>query len=176
MRLPRLSYANVVSTVALFAAIAGGTAIAVGGGNAASVDGVSAKKLSFVKNAKPAPVSFKTFFKLGGLKLQGRCFEQSGFHLEERAVSRRKNAEIHIAVVGFNQGTPDVEYVTDVNFDRGDKLPIPETIQGNATEITLTLSTPGGSHVSAVFQRNLSGGTLGGKKRCLIGGTATYAP
>ncbi len=79
-------------------------------------------------------------------------------------------------MVGLNQGTPDVEYVIDVDFDPGDQLPIPETIQGEATEITLTFSTPGGSHLSAVFQRNVSGGTLGNTKTCLIGGTATYAP
>jgi hypothetical protein len=172
---PQLTYANVASTAALVIAVAGGTAIAVGGA-ASSVDGVSAGKISFVRNAKLAPVKYKTFFRLGGLQIQARCVENSGHFLDERVRSARKNAEVHVSVTGLNQGTPDVEYVTDVDFDKGDKLDIPETIQGNGTVVTVTFSTPKAAHVTATFQRNVAGGTLGGTKICLIGGTALFAP
>jgi hypothetical protein len=175
MHRPRLTYANVASTAALVIAIAGGTAMAVGGASS-SVDGVSAGKISFVRNSKPAPVKYRTFFKLGGLQLQARCFEASGYFLDERARSTRNNAEVHVAVTGLNQGTPDVEYATDPNFDKGDTLNIPETIQGDATVVNLTYSTPKAAHVTATFQRNVAGGTLGGTKTCLIGGTALFAP
>jgi hypothetical protein len=176
MRMPRLTYANVTSTIALIVALGGGTAIAVQQINAEKVDGVSAGRISFVRDFAPDIVPYKTFFSQGGLKLQARCYLQSGSYLDERAKSTRNNAEIHIAVIGLNQGTPDEEYVFDNNFDRGDTLEIPETIQGNATEVILTYSTPKASHLSAVFQRDVSGGTLGNKKGCLIGGTALHTP
>ncbi len=71
MRLPRLTYANVVSTLALFVAVAGGTAIAVGGGNAASVDGVSAKKISFVKNAEARTGLVQDLLRAGRVEAPG---------------------------------------------------------------------------------------------------------
>jgi len=54
---PRLTYANVVSTMALVLAAAGGTAVAVSAINADKVDGVNAAKIDFVKPATGAPAS-----------------------------------------------------------------------------------------------------------------------
>jgi hypothetical protein len=171
MRLPRPTYANVTSSLALLLAAAGGTAFAVQQINADKVDGVSAARIHFARQAKPLPTPFKTVLRDQGLALQAKCFEQSGHYLTERARSLRDNAEIQIAVNGINQGNPDTEYVKDDDFDRGDVLEIPETIQADNTLITIGFSTPGGGVVTAVLQRELSN-ALGGTKTCLIAGHA----
>jgi hypothetical protein len=173
--LPRLTYANIVSTVALVVAIGGGTAVAIDKLDADSVDGVSAKQIRFAKNAKLAPTPYRTIFRGPGVKLQARCVEQSGHFLEERAKSRKDDTEIQVAVNGINQGNPDTEYVKDDNFDRGDVLNIPETIQADNTLITLAVATANGDGVTATLQRELSN-ALGGTRVCLIAGHALISP
>jgi hypothetical protein len=168
----RLSYANVVSTLALAAALGGGTAAAVDKLNADSVDGISADRIRFaVKDPKLAPVAFKTIFSGGGLKLQARCYEQSGHFMDERVKSVRNNSEVQIAVNGINQGTPDTEYVKDDDFDKGDTLSIPETIQADNTLITIGFAGAKGAGVTMTLERELSG-ALGATKVCLLAGHA----
>jgi hypothetical protein len=168
----RLSYANVASTLALFAALGGGTAVAVNKLDADSVDGVSADRIRFaVKDPRLAPVPFKTIFSGGGLTLQARCYEQSGHWMEERVKSRRNNAEVQIAVNGINQGNPDTEYLKDDDFDRGDALSIPETIQADNTLITVAFAGAKGAEVTMTLQRELSN-ALGATKVCLLAGHA----
>jgi hypothetical protein len=167
----RLTYANVVSTIALVAALGGGTAFALDKLNASSVDGVSAARVFFAKQSKPLPVKFKTILKGQGLLVQARCVEQSGFFLTERAKSAKNNSEVQVSVSGINQGSPDTEYVKDDNFDRGDVLDIPETIQADNTLITISFTNPRGGIVTATLQRELVG-ALGGTKTCLVSGHA----
>jgi hypothetical protein len=168
----RLTYANMASTLALVAALGGGTAIAVNKLNADSVDGVSADRIRFVvKDPKPAPVPFKTVFRGGGLSVQARCYEASGHFMDERVKSAKNNSEIQIAVNGINQGSPDTEYVTDDDFDRGQTLNIPETIQADNTLITIGFAGAKGSEVTMTLQRELSN-ALGGKAVCLLAGHA----
>ena len=168
----RLTYANVASTLALVAALGGGTAIAVNKLNADSVDGVSADRIRFVvKDPKLAPVPFKTVFRGGGLSVQARCYEASGHFMDERVKSAKNNSEVQIAVNGINQGSPDTEYVTDDDFDRGQTLNIPETIQADNTLITIGFAGAKGSEVTMTLQRELSN-ALGGKAVCLLAGHA----
>jgi hypothetical protein len=168
----RFSYANVASTLALVAALGGGTAIAVNKLDADSVDGVSADRIRFVvKDPKPAPVPFKTVFRGGGLKLQARCYEQSGHFLDERVKSSKNNSEVQIAVNGLNQGNSDTEYVKDDDFDKGETLNIPETIQADNTLVTIGFAGAKGPGVTMTLQRELSN-ALGGKAVCLLAGHA----
>jgi hypothetical protein len=171
----RLTYANVVSTLALAAALGGGTAIAIDKINAESVDGVSADRVFFARQAKQLPTPFGTVLRERGLTLQAKCFEQSGHVLIERARSRRNNAQIQVAVNGLNQGNPDTEYVKDDDFDRGEILNIPETIQADNTLITIVYSQPNGGGVTALLQRELVG-ALGDTKTCLVAGHALVSP
>jgi hypothetical protein len=175
VRRPRLTYANVTSTIALAAAISGGTAIAVNKLNADSVDGVSADRIRYVvKDPKPAPIPFKTIFTGAGIKLQARCYEASGHFMDERVKSRRNNAEVQIAVDGINQGSPDTEYVKDDDFDKGDTLAIPETLQTDNTLITVAVAGAKRSEVTMTLQRELSH-ALGDTKVCLLAGHALFS-
>jgi len=174
----RLTYANVVSTMALVLAAAGGTAVAVSAINADKVDGVNAAKIDFVKPATGGPGKpLTTVMKQGGLVLKARCYQQSGNFLHLLAKSRRNNAEIQAAVV-YDNASPKVNRGFDRDFDKADTLDI--TALGSAArqgEVTLTYSTPPGSHVSAVFQMDV-GAIFGDstQKDCLVGGSALHVP
>ena len=173
----RLSYANVTATLALVAAVGGGTAIAVGGGDADSVDGVNAAKIDYVVAASGGPSKpLKTILRQGGLKLRARCYEQSGHFLDLFAVSRRNNAEIQVGVV-YDTANPRVARGFDRGFDKGESLKISSLGIASQGEVTLTYSTPKGSHVSAVFQMDV-GAIFDDQpsKDCLVGGTATGVP
>jgi hypothetical protein len=170
----RLTYANVTATIALVAALGGGTAVALDKINADSVNGVSVARINFEKDMKLAPQPFTTIFRGRGLALQARCYEQSGTFLDERAKSLQNNSEIQVAVNGINQGNPDTEFVKDDDFDNGETLDIPETIQADDTLITLAFSSSDGAHVTAVLQREVAH-ALGDTKDCLIGGHALFS-
>jgi len=174
---PRLTYANVVSTAALVLAAAGGTAVAVNAVNADKVDGVNAAKIDFVKPARGGPGKpLRTVMNQGGLALRARCYQQSGNFIDLVAKSRRNNAQIQVGVVHDNVSAK-VERGFDRDFDKGEALDITSLGTGSQGEVTLTYSTPGGSHVSAVFQMDV-GAIFGDatQKDCLIGGSALHVP
>jgi hypothetical protein len=139
------------------------------------VSGVKAAKIDFVRSAEGASPPFRKAGSLGGVVIQARCGDDSGTFMDVRAKSTKNNAEIQIASIGLNQGTPDEEYALDRDFDKGETLEVPNTIQASANEITLTYSTRKGSHTSAVFQVDHGSVLGGGNKVCLVGGTATQA-
>ena len=173
----RLSYSNVTATLALVIAVGGGTAIAINGGDADSVNGVKAAKIDFVTGASGGPSKpLKTIFKQGGLVLRARCYEQSGHFLDLFAKSRKNNAEIQVAVV-YDTANPRADRGFDRGFDKGDSLEISSLGIASQGEVTLTYSTPKGSHVSAVFQMDV-GAIFDNilSKDCLVGGTATHVP
>ena len=173
----RLSYANVAATLALVAAVGGGTAIAVGGGDADSVNGVKAAKIDYVVAASGGPSKpLKTILRQGGLVLRARCYEQSGHFLDLFAKSRRNNAEIQVSVA-YDTNFPKVDRGFDRGFDKNESLEISSLGSASQGEVTLTYSTPNGSHVSAVFQMDV--GAIFDNildKDCLVGGTATRVP
>jgi len=168
----RLTYANVISTIALLLALGGGTALAVSHINAARVDGLNAAKLNFERPTTVGPnPKFKTVFDQGGLVIRARCGDLSGFFMAAKALTRVSNAEIQ-AVTNDSQNVQ--HEAIDRDFDKADPLDLPLGV-GTQGEGTLTYSTPKGSHVSLVFQADV-GSTLGDKKACLLGGTALHAP
>jgi hypothetical protein len=167
---PRITYANVVSTVALVVALGGGTAVALDKINAGSVDGVSAARISFAKPTTIGPTAkFKPIFNHAGLVLRARCVQQSGFFMDAEAKSKVNNAEINgDMTANDNEHT----HVFDRDFDRNQPLELPlDFDQGSGT---LTYTTPKGSQVSIVLHAD-TGSVLGGTKSCLIGGHALYS-
>jgi len=177
-RMRRLSYANVTSTIALVCAAAGGTAAAVSGINADKVDGVNAAKIDYVVNDQPPPQKFKTILDQGGLRLRGRCVEQSGTDFVVKAISKVDDAEIQVSLITNDIGpSADLEAAIDRNFDKGDELEVTALHVGGQGVAHLAFSTEAGSHVTATFQIDV-GSILGeaGPKRCLAGGTALHVP
>ena len=168
----RLSYANVMATLAVFGVLAGGTAVAVDKLNATSVDGVSAKRIDFTKTAQQTPPipPFETIARLGGLRLQARCYSDSGTFMDERAKSARNNAEIQIEVTGSG----GADHAIDRDFNKGDTLGFPAG-GGNQGQGTLTYSTRKGAQVTAVFQLD-QGSLQSGFGRCVFGGHALFSP
>lgn len=163
------------STIALLVALGGGTALAVSHINAARVDGLNAAKLNFERPLTVGPnPKFRKVFDQGGLMIRARCGDLSGFFMDAKASSRVDNAEIQ--AVTTNSQNEQHEAI-DRDFDKGDPLALPlgPSTQG---EGTLTYSTTRGSHVSIVFQADVGGSTIfgGGKKACLLGGTALHTP
>ena len=161
---------NALGLVAIFIAL-GGTAVAINKLNASSVDGVSAKTIDFTRVAAQTPPvpPYETIARLGGLRLQARCYLQSGTFMDERAVSTQNNAEIQIEVTG-----PDgAEHAIDRDFNNGDVLEFP-TGGGNQGQGTLTYSTRKGAQVTAVFQLD-QGSLQSGFGRCVFGGHALFS-
>jgi hypothetical protein len=174
--MPQLRYANVVSTIALVAAVGGGTAIALDRINADKVDGLNAKRIDYVANANGPNPPFKKVFKQGGLVLRARCIEQSGHYLELEARTRVSNAEIQVGVISGGQFA-DVSHAIERDFDKGEVIDVGGITVASQGEYTLTYSTRKGSHVSAVFQTDV-GSILGtdAAPDCLVGGTALHVP
>jgi hypothetical protein len=167
---PRITYANVVSTLALAVALGGGTAVALDKINAGSVDGVSAARISFARPITIGPTAkFKTMFKHAGLVLQARCVQQSGFFMDAHAKSRVNNAEIN---ADMTDNLNDHTHVFDRDFDRNQPLELP--LSGDQGSGTLTYTTAKGGQVSIVLHAD-TGSVLGNKKACLIGGHALYS-
>ena len=82
----RLTYANVISTIALLVAVGGGTALAVSHINAARVDGLNAAKLNFERPLTVGPnPKFTKVFDQGGLVIRARCGDLSGFFMDAKA-------------------------------------------------------------------------------------------
>jgi hypothetical protein len=168
----RLTYANVISTIALLVAVGGGTALAVSHINAARVDGLNAAKLNFERPLTVGPnPKFRKVFDQGGLVIRARCGDLSGFFMDAKASSRVDNAEIQAVTTGSQN---EQHEAIDRDFDKGDPLDLPLG-PGSQGEGTLSYSTTRGSHVSLVFQADI-GSPLGDKKACLLGGTALHAP
>ena len=168
----RLTYANVISTLALVVALGGGTAFAVQHINADKVDGLNAAKLDFERADPLGPnPKFKRVFDQGGLIIKARCGNQSGHFMDVQARTRVDNAEIQTVTADSQNAQHEA---IDRDFDKVDSLDLPLG-PGSQGEGTLTYSTPGRSHVSLVFQADV-GSVLGNKKACLLGGTALHAP
>ena len=142
---PKLTYANVVSTLALLLALGGGTALAVKVINADKVDGLNAASLDYRANGTSTSMTFKRVFSQGGLVVRARCYDQSGFVLEARATSRRNNAEIQVSAVS-DLGSPEADFALDRDFDRGDVVELPIGVAEQGVH-TLVYSTRRGSHV-----------------------------
>ena len=160
------------STLALFVALAGGTAFAVDQINADRVDGLNAAKLNFERPTTVGPnPKFTRVFDQGGLLIRARCGDLSGFFMDAQARTRVDNAEVQIVTAG----SQNVQHeAIDRDFDTADSVNLPLG-SGTQGEGTLSYSTPGGSHVSLVFQADV-GSVLGDQKACLLGGTALHAP
>jgi hypothetical protein len=168
----RLSYANVVATLALLVALGGGTAVAVQNINAAKVDGLNAARLNFERPITVGPnPKFRRVFDQGGLLIRALCGNQSGYFMDAQARTRVDNAEIQVVTTDTAN---DQHEAFDRDFDKADLLNLPLGA-GTQGEGTLTYSTPAGSHVSLVFQADV-GSILGNQKACLLGGTALHAP
>ncbi len=168
-----LTYANVVSTLALLVALGGGTAFAVTHINADRVDGLNAAKLNFERPITVGPnPKFKRIFDQGGLLIRARCGDLSGFFMDAQARTRVDNAEIQVVTTDSQN---DQDEAIDRDFDKADSLDLPLGV-GSQGEGTLTYSTSKGSHVSLVFQADTGGPSLGGTHACLLGGTALHAP
>jgi hypothetical protein len=170
----RLSYANVMSTLALAVALGGGTAVAVNQINADKVDGLNAVALDFRGPRTVGPDEpFHNVLHQDGLVVRARCTQQSGFFLDVQAKSTQNNAEIQIVTSNALSDT-DPKVALDRDFDKDELLdfPLGSAKQG---EGTLTYSTPQGSHVSIVFQAD-EGAVLGDRKACVLGGTGLHSP
>jgi hypothetical protein len=167
----KLTYSNIVATIALVLAAGGSAAYAVSHLNATSVNGVHAARLNFTAPDSVGPTSkFKTVFNHGGLVIEARCMDISGFLMDARARSKVKNAEVQ-TVATDTQNTSTEAF--DRDFDKGQKLDLPLGAASQG-EGTLNFSTPQGAQVSVTYQADV-GAVLGDKKACLLGGTAFYS-
>lgn len=171
----RLTYANVISTLALIVAIGGGSAIALDKLNADSVDGVSAAKLNFTVNGKPnATAEWKKVLDFGGFVIRAKCIKESGFAMETRLRTRVNNAELQGSVSFLSNGVPVTNVLLEREFDKGEH-PLLPTSSGEQGQGTITYSRPNGTDVTVVFQSDI-GSIMGGEKECVMGGTALQAP
>ena len=119
----RLTYSNVISTLALLVAVGGGTALAVNHINAAKVDGLNAARLDFERPITVGPnPKFKRVFDQGGLLIRARCGDLSGFFMDVQARTRVDNAEIQAVTTGSSN---EQDEAIDRNFDKADSLDVP---------------------------------------------------
>jgi hypothetical protein len=135
--------------------------------NADRVDGLDAGRVDFRAAAGTAQTEI---LNLGGLVLKATC--SAGPDLDVRADTTILNSTIHVSWNRDSAAQQNIPfYRNDNNFDPGDNFSIMSAGNDDHSEGTLVYSSPGGSHVSVIFQseeRDAFGGTVA----CLFGGTA----
>jgi hypothetical protein len=132
--------------------------------NADKVDGLDGGRVDFRAAAGTASTDV---LNLGGLILRATC--NSGPDLDVKADTTVLNSTIHVSWVK-DPGNASF-YRDDNNFDPGDNFEIMSQGNDNRAQGTLVYSSPGGSHVSVVFQSE-EGDAFDGTVGCLFGGTA----
>jgi hypothetical protein len=132
--------------------------------NADRVDGLDGGRVDFRAAAGTASTEI---LNLGGLILKATC--NAGPDLDVRADTTILNSTIHVS---WNRDPANQPfYRDDNNFDPGDNFSIMSAGNDNRAQGTLVYSSPGGSHVSVIFQSE-EGDAFGGTTACLFAGTA----
>lgn len=134
--------------------------------NADYVDGLSAAKIDFRAAARTASTDILNF---GGLILRASC--NPGPSLDVRADTTVAHATLHVSLVRDPNNTPVFRSANNLNPGANFDLLGPP---GDATQGTLTYSSPNGADVTVTFQSE-EADAFGATAACLFAGTALGA-
>jgi hypothetical protein len=132
--------------------------------NADRIDSLEAARVDFRAASGTALTDLINF---GGLILRASC--GAGPDLDVRADTTIANSTIHVS---WNRDPANQPFYRDDNdFDPGDNFAIMTEPNDDRAQGTLVYSSPGGAHVTVIFQSE-EGLAFGGTVNCLFGGTA----